>query len=473
MGRHAYAKPGHQPTELRRRRHSKAWGLPVTALVVVGVMALGAPLLQRAHTVQTAQLTASTATVPLLGSSVKSAGDLAQVTAQFGHMPIVRVYFTGLPPANAWTTGLAGANKSAVIVSFKAQPTTILSGADDAALSQFFDSAPTGHPIYFSYYHEPEDNIAAGQFTLADYKAAWAHIAALADAAHNPDLHATLILMEWDLQKASGRNWLDYLPGGGIIKVLGWDAYPQGSATNVNPQPTPPADFMGPAIAASKSVGLPYGFAEFGLSTPVGRSAWLTTVGNYVMNSGALFGTLYNGDQQYPTLQLTGSTEIGIWRQFVATDIAALSVGSSPSVTPSTSPSATPSSSPSGTPSSSPSGTPSSSPSGTPSSSPASGLAISGLTVNPAVLSAGASRNTAISFTLNQTADITVCILDANGSVRRTISRPAMAAGLRHIPYYGFNGQGKRLPAGQYRVLVVASNATGSATAEASLNITG
>ena len=58
--------------------------------------------------------------------------------------------------------GLAGADHSAVIVSFKALPTDILSGADDAALTHFFDTAPTGHPIYYSYYHEPEDNIADG-----------------------------------------------------------------------------------------------------------------------------------------------------------------------------------------------------------------------------------------------------------------------------------------------------------------------
>jgi hypothetical protein len=275
-------------------------------------------------------------------------------------------------------------------------------------------------------------------------------VVALADAAHNPDLHSTLILMEWDLQKASGRNWLDYLPGGGIIKTLGWDAYPQGSATNENPQLTPPTDFMGPAIAASNSVGLPYGFAEFGLSTSAGRVGWLTSVGNYVMNSGALFATYFDGNQQYPTLQLTGSTEIGVWRQFIANDASGQPVGSSPS-----SPAVPPG------------------PSGTPSSSPSGGPAISGLTVNPATLSAGALSSTAISFTLNQTADITVCILDANGSVRRTISRPGIGPGQKQIPYFGFNGQGKRLPAGQYRVLVVASNAAGSATAEATLNITG
>jgi hypothetical protein len=107
-----------------------------------------------------------------------------------------------------------------------------------------FDTAPTGHPIYYVYYHEPEDNIAADQFKAADYKAAWAHVVKLADAAHNPWLHSTLVLMNWDLEHGSGRNWKDYLPGGGIISTLGWDAYPVGSAVNNNPQPMPP-QFMG------------------------------------------------------------------------------------------------------------------------------------------------------------------------------------------------------------------------------------
>jgi hypothetical protein len=232
-------------------------------------------------------------------------------------MPIVRVYYPGLPSSNAWTSGLAAANHSAVIVSFKALPKTILSGADDSALRHFFDTAPTAHPIYWSYYHEPEDNIADGQFNAADYKAAWAHIVALARAAHNPDLHSTLILMSWDLVRASHRNWRNYLPGGGIISVLGWDAYPVGSATNVHPQLTPPGGFMGPAIAASKSVHLPYGFPEFGLSTPRGRPGWLKSVGNYIMRSGALFAAYFDGNQQYPTLRLTDSASSKVWRSFV------------------------------------------------------------------------------------------------------------------------------------------------------------
>ena len=254
--------------------------------------------------------------VPLLGSSVLSAADLARTTAQFGHMPIVRVYFPDLPGPYAWTS-IAGVNKSAVIVSFKARPAQVLSGADDARLRQFFANAPRGHAIYYSYFHEPEDNIARGQFTAAAYRAAWRHIVALAHAAHNPYLHSTLILMSYDLVPGSHRHWKDYLPRGGVISVLGWDAYPVGSATNVHPQLTPPARFMGPAIAASRSVGLPYGFAEFGLSTKKGRPGWLTQVGTYLMHSGALFGCLFDGNQQYPTLRLTDAASIAVWRGYV------------------------------------------------------------------------------------------------------------------------------------------------------------
>jgi hypothetical protein len=414
---------------------------------VLGVVSalVAAALTHAGSQKQAAQLSSSDGSSPMLGSSVYSASDLAQDTGEFGHMPIVRIYYPGLPSANAWTTGLPALSKSAVIVSFKAQPTTILSGADDAALSHFFDTAPRSHPIYYTYYHEPEDNIAAGQFTLADYKAAWVHVVALADAAHNPDLHSTLILMEWDLVKASGRDWKSYLPGGGIISTLGWDAYPVGSATDTDPQMTPPAQFMGPAIAASESVGLPYGFAEFGLSTPNGRAAWLTEVGNYLMGSGALFGTYFNGNAEYPTLRLTSAADNAVWRSLVAR---------------------------SGTDAPSPSGTsaPAPSPSGTSAPTP-SGLGITGLTVSPSTLTPNGSNHTAITFNLTKAADVTLCVLNGNGAVVRERYRPGHAAGTVTIQYYGYNDAGKRLSAGRYTMLIVASNPDGNATTEGTLTI--
>ena len=209
---------------------------------------------------------ANSSSAPLIGASVGSPAILARDTAEFGRLPIYRVYYTGLPKSNAWTTGLPAANHSAVIVSFKALPSAILSGADDAVLKHFFDTAPTGHPIYYVYFHEPEDNIAHGEFTAAAYRAAWAHVAALAKAAHNPDLHSTLTLMAYDLRPASHRNWRDYMPAAGVISTLAWDAYPPNAR-----QLTPPAQFMAPEIAVSKAAGLPFGFAEFGVTNMSGR----------------------------------------------------------------------------------------------------------------------------------------------------------------------------------------------------------
>ena len=444
----------------RRRRAVKVRFAAMAMLAAVSVLAGTLLVAGRGHA-QPVRIAAASSSIPLFGSSV-GYESLAKTTDQFGRMPIVRVYYPGLPASNAWEGGLAEANDSAVIVSFKALPTDILSGADDATLKHFFDTAPTGHPIYYSYYHEPEDNIADGQFTLADYKAAWARVVALAGAAHNPELHSTLILMSWDLVKASGRDWKSYLPGGGIISTLGWDAYPVGSATNVNPQPTPPADFMGPCIAASNSVGLPYGFAEFGLSTATGRPAWMAEVGNYLLSSGALFATVFNGVAQYPTLQLTDKASQDVWRGFVAQSAQAQSDTNPPPSSPAP---PSPVTRPTGT-------TPAPTASTPAASAPAANDSwVSGLNLSPAQLIGTGSNDTVISFRISQAADVTVLVLGAGGSVVRQIAKPAHAAGPVSVPYYGYTDSRTRLPAGTYKVLVVASNGSGSASAETTLNI--
>jgi FlgD Ig-like domain len=382
---------------------------------------------------------------------VAVAATIAPETSAFGHLGIVRVYYPGLPSSNAWTTGLPAANKSAVIVSFKALPGAILSGQDDAALSHFFDTAPTGNPIYWSYYHEPEGNITDGEFTLPDYKAAWAHVAALARAAHNPDLRSTLILGGYDFSPSAHRNWQDYLPGGGIISVLGWDAYPPGSAKNQNPVAAPPEQFMAQEIAAAKSVGLPYGFAEFGLSTATGRPAWLTEVGDYLLHSGALFGSLFNGNAQYPTLKLTDAASVSVWKSFVAKS-------GSGTAAPAPAPAPGPATS-------------APSPGGTVASSPSANPAVSGLALSPPSIPARPQSHTTITFSLSQASDVTVLVLNQKGAVVRMLTRPVRPAGTLAIRYYGFDGAGHREPAGTYQVLVVASNANGSGTAESPLQI--
>jgi hypothetical protein len=441
-GRHdaGQSPPARARAKSPRRRVS---GRGTWLLVIAGVTALLAATLAFVGGKQGLLFASDTTDDTLIGASVANASILAQDTAEFGHMPIVRVYYPRLPSANAWTTGLPAANHSAVIVSFKALPSAILSGADDAALSHFFDTAPTGHVIYYSYWHEPEDNIAAGQFTAAAYRAAWAHVVALADAADNPDLRSTLILMAWDLNPGSHRDWQDYLPPGNIISTLGWDAYPANFSSL-----TQPADFMGPAVAASKAAGLPFGFAEFGTSAVAGRAAWLTEVGNYLIQSGAQFGTLFNSSPPYPSMKLTDAASIAAWRNVIALSGPGTSI---------------PVPSPTG-------GKPSPSSSGPPlppqsSANPGiARLAMAGLTKS------GRNR-ISIKFRLTEASDVTALIINDNGTVVRTLSEPTHAAGRVTIRYYGYDSAGQRVPAGTYRVVVVASNANGSGTAEGTLTI--
>jgi hypothetical protein len=307
-------RPGRWPRAIGPLRPSRfLW------ILVIGVVSLlvGATVVFRVSENHGITQAPDGSGAPLFGASASNPAWLARSTSEFGHMPIIRAYYRGLPDAHAWTSGVVGLNHSAVIVSFNAMAQNILSGSDDAKLLHFFDTAPTGHTIYYSYYPEPETYIAMGHFTTAQYRAAWAHIVSLADAAHNPNLQPTLILTNWDLNPASGRNWKDYLPGGGIIRILGWDAYPAGTVENHDPQLTPPADFMGAAVEASRSVGLPFGFAEFALGRANGRPRWMAEVATYLTQVGARFGTLFNSPG-FPSMEVTDSASMAAWKAVVA-----------------------------------------------------------------------------------------------------------------------------------------------------------
>jgi hypothetical protein len=314
-------------------------------------------------------------------------------------------------------------------VSFRSPPSVVLSGADDAALARFFDSAPSGNPIYYSYYHEPELLVQDNSFTVDQYKAAWAHIVAIADGARNSDLKSTLILMSWDLNPASGINWKDYLPSGDVISVLAWDAYPAGTVHDSNPQPTPPADFMGAAEAASKSVGLPYGFAEFALGTATDRPQWLAEVASYLRQTGALFGTLFDSTG-FPWMELTDDASIQAWRSVLdCTTPTPPSVATSPAPT------------------------------------------VSQASVNPAAFVPTGQNHVRILFKLGQPANVAIQVRNSQGILEREIDTPSRAAGWQAPWYFGYGASGKLLPAGTYTISIMASNSAGAGSAQTSLTI--
>ncbi len=417
--------------------------------------------------------TSSVITATPLGVNASGPSQLASATSEFGHMPVIRVYYAAaIPSPQEWSTGVLGLSHSSVVLSFDPAPSVVLSGADDSALRRFFNAAPTGHAIYYSYYAEPESYIRKGQFSLAQFKAAFTHIAAIADAAHNPYLHATLILQGQDGRPGDEYNFRNYLPSGGVISVLGWDAYPDGTVEDQRPSQTAPAQFMGADIAASRSVGLPFGFAEFALGTPTGQPQWLAEVANYLQSNGALFGTLFNASG-FPWMVLHDGASIQAWRNAVARSASDTPVAG-PVSTPSA-PAPTPAPSKS-TPAPKPS---KSAPVPVPSQS-APGPAITGLSITPRTLAVTSSNfvglrfmSVRIRFKLSQPAAVSICVLNRQGSVVRVMNRPHAPAGWFTRWYFGYDQHHRLLPAGHYQVMVMASNAKGVATAQLGLTVVG
>jgi hypothetical protein len=219
---------------------------------------------------------------------------VARQDAKFGHLATLRYYAPGLPPAWSKITSLG---KRDLVVSFKANPSTILSGSQDANLTQWFASAPRDRKIWWTYFHEPENDVESGSFTPTQFRDAFRHVSQLAQASGRDDLRATMILMGYTANPKSGRNWRDYYPGGQYVDVLAWDAYNHAAAKGKS-YSTPDAVF-GFAVDASAAAGKPMALAETGAplldgDNGTGRAAYLKAAGQFLKSHGAEFVTYYD-----------------------------------------------------------------------------------------------------------------------------------------------------------------------------------
>src|SRR3954454_4980845 len=234
------------------------------------------------------------------GSSVMAYGgeSYAQAFTRVGNQlkpDIVRVFNPGAP---SWPTTKTG--NSPLVISFQLPPQEVVNGTHDAKLRAFFAATP--RPTYWTYKHEPEDDMERGAFTSAQYKAAWRHIAKIADASGKP-LRATLILMGWTAKPQSGRNFADFYPGADVIDVLAWDCYAWG------PNDTP-AGVYGAARSVSQQAGKPWAVAETGVGSKyftnqADRRAKLTEMSRWLANSNPRpeFVTYFDSDPDAPRIE--------------------------------------------------------------------------------------------------------------------------------------------------------------------------
>ncbi|WP_434811382.1 carbohydrate binding domain-containing protein [Microbacterium sp. bgisy189] len=238
----------------------------------------------------------------------------AYAKSTYGAADVVRIFHPGVPNWNAASV-VEGADLS---VSFKLAPKAVLSGQYDATLRSWFRAAPQSVDVYWTYFHEPEDNIEAGEFTAADYRAAWKRIAAIADETCQPKLHSMLVLMDWTVDSRSGRTFSDYYPGSASIDVLGWDPY--NPWTN-NTEYRTPASIYDKVIATSKAQGKPFAIAETGSmlmggDTGAKRASWLRDIASYLDSQGALFVTYFDTIAKRD-FRLADAPSKAAWREVV------------------------------------------------------------------------------------------------------------------------------------------------------------
>ena len=241
---------------------------------------------------------------------------LAKSDALFGKMDMVRVFYPGAP--QPWP-GNAGYANRPVVVSFKYPMREVLSGQHDSELRRWFAEAPRDREIWWSFHHEPEDDIARGSFSAADYRNAWKRIVGLADQAGNDRLLATLTLMDWTINPLSKRSFSDYYAGDGYIDVLAFDAYNPFRLQSYRD----PSVILEPLARLAEQRGKPWGIAEFGAlvvpsgSNGSGRAAWMKEYATTASQLGAEFVAYWDSDGRYDHRLLDARSQQA-WRDVVS-----------------------------------------------------------------------------------------------------------------------------------------------------------
>ncbi|WP_433283866.1 hypothetical protein [Micromonospora sp. CA-244673] len=241
---------------------------------------------------------------------------LSRSDRTFGKLRMARVFFPGLPPA--WNGSRADVVDRTVVVSFKASPQDINSGKYDSRLASWFASIPREHNVYWSYFHEPEDDVERGAFTTAAYRTAWKRVAGLANRAGNPKLINTLILMCWTLDPKSGRSFDAFYPGGDVIETLGWDCYNWGAKWK---RYASPQEIYGEMISKSKALGKPWGVAETGSDlvpgdSGSGRATWIRSMTGFLNGQRPEFVAYYNQVVSQGDFRLLDQPSIQAWKSF-------------------------------------------------------------------------------------------------------------------------------------------------------------
>lgn len=123
-------------------------------------------------------------------------------------------------------------------------------GTSGQEIRDFAASVPAGITVYGTWWHEPENDIESGTFTLAQWKK---RMIRLCRVMRENDIVPVRILMGWTLFPESGRNVRKYDLPKGTIKISAFD----GHVAN-----KPPRKLARLLLADKRRTGLPLALPE-------------------------------------------------------------------------------------------------------------------------------------------------------------------------------------------------------------------
>jgi hypothetical protein len=234
--------------------------------------------------------------------------------ANIGH-EAVRAHFQGGWPKNSlWSSSAAAGDPASAVSHIRVIPfgwgqtgpsapgawtfAEIINGAHDADINTFIHSAP--HNALLTFYKEPENDVASGYMTAAQFRQAqikWAQLIRAANTADHAQRKAVIALEGADFLSGSNHPASQYWPGNDSsgkpwADVLGVDVYaPQPGNTGSNDPYTDgtkwktPTQLFDPSRLQAEAWGVPFGVAEFGYledrTDPTHKATALTQAGAY------------------------------------------------------------------------------------------------------------------------------------------------------------------------------------------------
>jgi len=148
---------------------------------------------------------------PIIGIIGGSEAGFNEIDEDVGYVKARRTYNGSLP--SSWSNSAAASDVAAGSMSYWSWKPSLTgfpnSTSQKAAFSAFLDTIPAGHETVIVAWHEPEDNIVNGDFTLLEWGQLQDAVNSIVKSKNRPEIRSGMCLMgPWTFDTRSGRtNW--------------------------------------------------------------------------------------------------------------------------------------------------------------------------------------------------------------------------------------------------------------------------